>query len=42
MHFFFGDDSRQESPTRDRMGPLASAGGVLVAGAVLGSLEREL
>jgi hypothetical protein len=42
MHFFFGDDSRQESPTRDRMGPLIAAGGVLVAGNLLGSLEREL
>jgi len=42
MHFFFGDDSRQESPTRERVGPLVAAGGVLVSGTVLRSLEREL
>lgn len=42
MHFFFGDDSRQESPTRERVGPLVAVGGVLVSGADLRSLEREL
>ena len=42
MHFFFGDDSRQEFPTRERVGPLVTAEGVLVSGTVLRSLEREL
>lgn len=42
MHFFFGDDSTQKSPTRDKMGAIIAVGGILVAGSSLGSLERAL
>lgn len=42
MHFFFGDDSRQSSPTRERMGPLVAAGGVIVKAEELRCLEKEL
>lgn len=42
MQFFFGDDSRQASPTREGMQSLIAAGGVLVDGANLAALERSL
>jgi hypothetical protein len=42
MRFFFGDDSRQSSPTRPKMGPLVAAGGVLVSHDQVRSLESAL
>lgn len=42
MHLFFGDDSRQNCPTRSKMGPLVGAGGFLVDGKALKSLEASL
>jgi hypothetical protein len=42
MRFFFGDDSRQSSPTRPKMGPLVAAGGVLVNHDQVRSLEADL
>lgn len=42
MKFFFGDDSRQVTPTRDQMGSLVAAGGVLVSAEHIRSLEQSL
>lgn len=42
MHFFFGDDAKQRHPTRDGMGPIIAAGGILVPGKSVRSLENEL
>jgi hypothetical protein len=42
MYFFFADDSKQNNPTRPRMGPLLATGGIFVAGDDLASLERSL
>lgn len=42
MHFFFGDDAKQRTPTRDGMGPIIAAGGILVPGKSVRSLEDEL
>lgn len=42
MHFFFGDDSRQTSPTRDGMGALAAVGGIVIDGSRVKSLENQL
>jgi hypothetical protein len=42
MNLWFVDDSRQRSPSRDRMGPLCSAGALFVPEARLKSLESSL
>jgi hypothetical protein len=42
MYFFFADDSKQNNPTRPRMGPLLATGGLFIAGDDLASLERSL
>jgi len=42
MYVFFADDSKQNHPTRSRMGPLVASGGLLVPGDKLSSLERAL
>ena len=42
MHLFFGDDSRQNCPTRSKMGPRVAAGGFLVDGKAVKSLEASL
>ena len=42
MYFFFADDSKQNNPTRPRMGPLFATGGLFIAGDDLASLERSL
>ena len=42
MHLFFGDDSRQNFPTRSKMGPLIAAGGFLIDGKAVKSLEASL
>lgn len=42
MYFFFADDSKQNNPTRSRMGPLLATGGLFVSGGDLASLERNL
>lgn len=42
MYLFFADDSKQNNPTRPRMGPLLATGGLFIAGDDLASLERSL
>jgi hypothetical protein len=42
MYFVFADDAKQEHPTRERMGPLVSAGALLVDSTKLRDLETAI
>ena len=42
MYFVFTDDSKQQSPIRQRMGPLVAAGAILVSGDKLKDLETSI
>ena len=42
MYFFFADDSKQNNPTRPRMGSLLATGGLFIAGDNLATLEKSL
>jgi uncharacterized protein DUF3800 len=38
----FADDAQQRRPSRERMGPLVAAGGLIVPGDAVGPLERDI
>lgn len=42
MKFFIADDSRQNSPSRDKMGPLVSIGGFCCPVELIADLEKEI
>lgn len=42
MEFFFLDDTRQNSPSRNGMGPLVAVGGVRILGTEVGALEKAI
>lgn len=42
MLFCFADDARQREPSRERMGPLAATGGLIIRGEAVAPLERVL
>lgn len=42
MELFFADDSRQNRPSRNGMGPLIATGGILVKGDKVRALEKEV
>lgn len=42
MDAFFADDSMQDQPTREGMGPLVASGGVLVPSGNIRDLEQEI
>jgi len=42
MDFVFADDSRQEQPTREGMGPLVAVGGICLPGEAISKLEGRI
>ena len=42
MEFFFLDDTRQNSPYRNGMGPLVAVGGIRISGTEVGALEKAI
>lgn len=42
MDIYFADDSRQNNPTRHKMGPLIAVGGIQVPSEIVNKLETAI